>query len=132
MPSTTRPPLTRSNRQSRVFLYLDLCEVLFCADSNLSFLRTGDRIELMTPSIVTVPHHGAYANASAYRRVAGPDITWVRSDQTRSRRRPCADYVKLSPKYCTACGDTPVCIELRYERRWTTHNAQCTCVTAAN
>jgi len=125
--------LTRSNRESRVFQYQRDAAVLFCADSNLSFLGKRNQIELAPPAIVTVPHHGAFANACAYERVAGSDLTWVRSDRPKSRNRPCPQYVALSPKYCTACGDQPQSVELRYVgRRWITQNAQCTCVSAAN
>ncbi len=125
--------LSRSNRESRVFLYERDSAVLFCADSNLSFLGKRQQIELAEPAIVTVPHHGAFANASAYERIAGRDITWVRSDRPKSRNRPRSQYVALSPKYCTACGDRPEAVELRYAgRRWTTENAPCTCVSAAN
>lgn len=125
--------LSRVNRESRVFRFDDgRSEVLFCGDSALAF---ADRpIALGQPAIVTAPHHGALANAKAYSRVAGARLTWVRSDEQNSNKRPCGNYVALPRKYCTTCGGPPACVELVFDRvvaDWRTDAPPCRCTPRA-
>lgn len=121
--------LSRVNRESRVFRFDDgASEVLFCGDSGLAFVN--QPITLERPAVVTAPHHGAIANARAYSLVTGRRLTWVRSDQQNSTKRPCGNYVALPRKYCTTCGGPPTCVELVFDRAgrdWKTDAPLCRC-----
>ncbi|HYI13498.1 MAG TPA: hypothetical protein VEK57_30925 [Thermoanaerobaculia bacterium] len=125
--------LSRINRESRVFRFNDgASEVLFCGDSALAF--TDNPITLGLPAIVTAPHHGALANAKAYARIRGGRLTWVRSDEQNTTKRPCAHYVALPRKYCTTCGGSPTCVELVFDHaagNWKTDAAPCRCTAKA-
>lgn len=95
--------LTEINAQSLVFLFdqEDLPNVLFSADSDLSFLK--DPIKLKENSIVTAPHHGSESSKNAYDLVEGEKLVYVRSDKSY-KGRPGKTYRKLpNKKYCTTC-----------------------------
>jgi|YelNatPaOPRAMG01_1025707.scaffolds.fasta_scaffold42778_2 hypothetical protein len=100
--------LTRSNRQSLVFLSPAKGEepaVLFTADSDLMFSQ---RIPWSDGMIITAPHHGAEANRNAYQRFTREtgnklDVIWVRSDG-RFKTRPGNSYLNAhGSRYCTLC-----------------------------
>lgn len=72
--------------------------------------------------IITAPHHGSDANASVYGGIKGNDIIWVRSD-SKSRKRPCADFKSQINKYCLACYTQKIKSEISFEydnkaKRW--------------
>jgi hypothetical protein len=94
--------LTTINRQSLVFRYdhNQTPSILFTADSDLAFVT--DRIHLRKGSIVTAPHHGAGDNDSAYLKIAGEQLIYVRSDQSQARR-PGEGYLRQKVRYCTIC-----------------------------
>jgi len=130
---TRAATLSRINRESRVFRFSDgASEVLFCGDSALAF--ADNPITLDRPAIITAPHHGALSNAKAYARISGKRLTWVRSDEQNTTKRPCADYVALPRKYCTTCGGSPACVELIFDRatdNWKTDASPCRCTAKA-
>ncbi len=103
--------LTITNKQSLV-----LCSpqdsgapaVLFTADSDLAFPNT---VPWSDGMIITAPHHGSEANATAYQRfqreMLNPVSTvWVRSDG-RFKSRPGQSFLNLRgtgvPVFCTFC-----------------------------
>jgi hypothetical protein len=94
--------LTVINHSSLNFKYDKgaLPEVLFTGDSDLRYRSTS--LMLRDRSVVTAPHHGAESAGSAYARIAGVELTYVRSDRS-SRARPCAEYLALPNRYCTIC-----------------------------
>lgn len=96
--------LSVANRESLVFHAPPTQqdgEILFCADSDLSF-----PVPPMANPLVTAPHHGSESNKGAYavvRRQASGSVTWVRSDG-RFRKRPGATFLSLKAwAYCTRC-----------------------------
>ena len=94
--------LTTINKESLVFCYEneENPNVLFCADSDLSFTTT--KLNLKNNSIVTAPHHGSNDNNAAYSNILGKDLMFVRSDRSQSKR-PGAGYMAQNEKYCTIC-----------------------------
>lgn len=130
--------LTRANRESRVFRYDDKsCEVLFCADSNFSFVgRMPDAAgayRLNTPALITAPHHGALANENVYGIVVSEDestLSWIRSDGPNTTR-PCETYIELRNRFCTTCnGSDPVEVMFSFNpsaNGWTTNRSGCVC-----
>jgi hypothetical protein len=100
--------LTRSNKQSLVFMAPDKGDspgALFTADSDLSFSQ---QIKWHDHMIITAPHHGSDANKAAYSRFSGEtggklEVSWVRSDG-RFMKRPGKSYLTINNrKYCTLC-----------------------------
>ena len=98
--------LTTINKESLVFLFdnKDVPNVLFTADSDLSFVSDDHKINLKSDSIVTAPHHGSADNAEAYSRINGGNLNFVRSDFF-NRNRPCDAYIKKENRYCTICNN---------------------------
>lgn len=94
--------LTTINKQSLVFRYdnTDFPSILFTADSDLAFVV--DKIILPDHSVVTAPHHGSGENDSAYDRISGLDLIFVRSDRSQAKR-PGEGYLKQDRRYCTIC-----------------------------
>jgi hypothetical protein len=96
--------LTTINVESLVFKFS--CQqhpdVLFCADSNLSF--TSKPIQLKKQSIVTAPHHGSASADAAYCLIRGSDLICVRSDQSQTKR-PGNGFLSMDRRrrYCTIC-----------------------------
>ena len=96
--------LTTINVESLVFRFS--CEghpdVLFCADSDLSF--TSSPIHLKGKSVVTAPHHGSASADAAYNLIRGSDLIYVRSDQ-RQTKRPGNGFLRMDRRrrYCTIC-----------------------------
>jgi len=94
--------LTTINKESLVFLFdsANFPNILFCADSDLSFCSS--KIYLKDNSIVTAPHHGSEENKTAYSKINGNNLYFVRSDRSQLKR-PGPTYLKQSNKYCTIC-----------------------------
>jgi hypothetical protein len=94
--------LTTKNVESLVFKFS--CDqhpdILFCADSDLSFTRTP--INLKNDSVVTAPHHGSDSCNNAYNLINGSNLIYVRSDQSQ-RKRPGSGYLNQQDRYCTIC-----------------------------
>ncbi len=94
--------LTTINAESLVFKFS--CDqhpdILFCADSDLSFTTTP--IDLKNNSVVTAPHHGSDSCNGAYNFINGSNLIYVRSDQ-RQRKRPGSGYLNQQNRYCTIC-----------------------------
>jgi Metallo-beta-lactamase superfamily len=95
--------LTTINKQSLVFRYapLNLPNILFTADSDLSFLHATP-IQLERYSVVTAPHHGSDENKAAYQRIKGEGLIFVRSDRSQ-KKRPGIGYLAQKQRYCTIC-----------------------------
>lgn len=77
---------------------------VFTADSDLDFATPVPWREGM---IVTAPHHGSEANATAYTRYraetnGGGEPIWVRSDGN-FRTRPGPSYLEQANRFCTLC-----------------------------
>lgn len=70
--------------------------ILFTADSIINPNKAYD------DAIITAPHHGAESNKIVYQNVRGNNLIWIRSDR-HSSKRPCADFLALSDKYCLRC-----------------------------
>lgn len=98
--------LTTINIESLVFKFSHekYPNVLFCADSNLSFADKPIQqpIHLEDSSVVTAPHHGADSCDDAYKRIEGKDLIYVRSDKSQ-KRRPGKGYLRQPNIYCTIC-----------------------------
>ncbi|MEW6262428.1 MAG: hypothetical protein AB1641_05065 [Thermodesulfobacteriota bacterium] len=94
--------LTTINVESLVFKFSceNYPEVLFCADSDLSF--TNNHIKLKDESVVTAPHHGSDSCNNAYGRIDGSDLIYVRSDRSQTQR-PGKGFLGQSNRYCTIC-----------------------------
>jgi metallo-beta-lactamase superfamily protein len=94
--------LTTINKRSLVFKYMnsEKPEILFTADSDLSFII--NNIQLNDNSIITAPHHGSQSSSLAYSKIAGFNLTFVRSDKFQIKR-PCHEYLQKDKKYCTVC-----------------------------
>lgn len=94
--------LTTKNVESLVFKFS--CDqhpdILFCADSNLSFTSTP--INLKNNSVVTAPHHGSDSCNGAYNLINGSNLIYVRSDQSQSKR-PGRGFLNQPNRYCTIC-----------------------------
>jgi hypothetical protein len=109
--------LTTINKESLVFLFNkdELPNILFCADSDLSFCSTN--INLRDNSIITAPHHGSEENQAVYSKINGNNLYFVRSDRSQLRR-PGPTYLKQNVRYCTICRNkTPKQkVELAYRR----------------
>lgn len=94
--------LTTINVESLVFRFS--CEehpdVLFCADSDLSF--TSAPIQLKDKSVVTVPHHGSGSCDAAYGFIKGSGLIYVRSDRSQTKR-PGSGFLRQNRRYCTIC-----------------------------
>jgi hypothetical protein len=97
--------LTTINIESLVFKFS--CEqhpdVLFCADSDLSF--TGTPIQLKDKSVVTAPHHGSSSADIAYCLIGGSDLIYIRSDRSQTKR-PGNGFLgqrRQNRCYCTIC-----------------------------
>jgi hypothetical protein len=99
--------LTTINKQSLVFKHScdGLPDILFTADSDLSFAK-GNKLSLKAQSIVTAPHHGSAQNNSAYGKISGKSIIFVRSDRSQLKR-PGSGYLNVISnghrRYCTIC-----------------------------
>jgi hypothetical protein len=93
--------LTTINKESLVFLFDKelFPNVLFTADSDLSFCNS---INLKDNSIVTAPHHGSMNNDTAYPKILGANLIFVRSDNSQIKR-PGQGYLNQSQRYCTIC-----------------------------
>lgn len=99
--------LTTSNRLSLTFCSpprMRYPGVIFTADSNLRFPGP---VPWQAGMIVTAPHHGSEANASAYARFSSDvkgkfDVIWVRSDGN-FRSRPGPSYLAQPRRFCTIC-----------------------------
>lgn len=104
--------LTLANRNSLVFISPE-------TDTDLAVVFSGDGLLDLLPSskcptrdlIITAPHHGSEANASAYTNVLawlgsqnGPQkVIWVRSDGP-SAKRPGVTFQKVAgSRFCTQC-----------------------------
>jgi hypothetical protein len=96
--------LTIVNRESLVFHHINQNDdpILFCADSDLSFLH-GAHFPVPQFTLATAPHHGSNDNRRLYARVSGKDFTWVRSDASATGPRPCPAYLRQTTRYCTIC-----------------------------
>lgn len=121
--------LTTINKESLVFLFdsEDLPNVLFCADSDLSFCSS--KIQLKENSIVTAPHHGSEDNQAAYSIINGNHLYFVRSDRSQAKR-PGETYLQQDTRYCTICRNkTPKQkVELNYQHGlFSTLAKFCTC-----
>ena len=97
--------LTTINVESLVFKFS--CEqhpdVLFCADSDLSF--TGTPIHLKDDSVVTAPHHGSSTADAAYCLIEGSNLIYIRSDRSQTKR-PGNGFLgqkRQNHCYCTIC-----------------------------
>ena len=94
--------LTTINAESLVFKFS--CDqhpdILFCADSDLSFTTTP--INLSNNSVVTAPHHGSDSCNGAYNLINGSNLIYVRSDQSQ-KKRPGSGYLNQQDRYCTIC-----------------------------
>ena len=97
--------LTAINVRSLVFKFSDggHPEILFCADSNLSFTAKTQPITLIANSLVTAPHHGAATCDEAYDCIAGSDLIYVRSDEGRAGNPGKDGFLKQANRYCTIC-----------------------------
>ncbi len=132
--------LSTINIQSRVFRFNgDECKVLYCADSNFSFVGRKSHVaggySLSKPAIVTAPHHGSSNNDNVYQivNIKKPgQSAWIRSDRPSSGR-PGAGYKGLpkKSKYCTTCaGSPPKTVEFKFDRisgEWQTTQQHCCC-----
>jgi hypothetical protein len=94
--------LSKINKYSLVYMHQkdDVPDILFTADSDLSFYATP--VVLKDNSLITAPHHGSSANDSAYNKVSGVNLTYVRSDRSQ-QIRPGKGYLKNSNRFCTIC-----------------------------
>jgi len=94
--------LSNINKYSLVYMYHHELypNILFTADSDLHFFN--GKVNLKDNSIVTAPHHGSATNDSAYEKIEGKDLTFVRSDRSQEKR-PGNGYLKNKKKYCTVC-----------------------------
>ena len=101
--------LSKANKESLVFYSPGNDsggDVLFCADSDLSFQQTLPSIK--PDSIITSPHHGSEHNKLAYERLFNEGYLSEKSIIIRSdgkfRKRPGVTFKKLgSKKICTLC-----------------------------
>lgn len=121
--------LSDINKYSLVYMYQkeNVPDVLFSADSDLHFYP--QQVILKDNSIVTAPHHGSSANDSAYLKILGKDLTFVRSDRSQ-HKRPGQGYLNQTHRYCTICRNktTKQKIELNYNGLvFTTSARVCTC-----
>lgn len=94
--------LSKINQYSLVYMYKnnDVPNVLFTADSDLMFYR--NNVNLEDNSIVTAPHHGSIANDSAYAKIYGNNLIYVRSNRSQ-QCRPGPGYLANTNRYCTIC-----------------------------
>lgn len=96
--------LTAANKQSLVFRAPGPRDVLFTADSDLSFESP---IVWNEGLVITAPHHGSNKNGNAYRlfkrdySFSTPPL-WVRSDGKKFQR-PGRDYLEQALRFCTVC-----------------------------
>lgn len=121
--------LSDINKYSLVYMYQkeNVPNVLFSADSDLHFYS--QQVTLKDNSIVTAPHHGSSANDSAYLKISGKNLTFIRSDRSQ-KKRPGQGYLKQTYKYCTICRNKTVKqkIELNYNgSAFTTRAKVCQC-----
>lgn len=109
--------------------------VLFTADSDLKNIKLPTDI---SHAIITTPHHGSKANATAYKLLTSisgsATSTWVRSDG-HYKRNPTNHYLNLTnQRFCTLCQLAMgrwskhqavgfVCMH----GRWVSHNTSCDC-----
>lgn len=120
--------LSTINQESLVFMYEDETypNILFTADSDLSFCSS---IHLRENSLVTAPHHGSSANDSAYSKLKGDNLIFVRSDRSQIKR-PGKGFLMQSHRYCTICRNKTIKnkVELQYNNnRFVTQNSKCIC-----
>ncbi len=94
--------LSRINKYSLVYMYRkdDVPDILFAADSDLDFYS--NQVALKDNSIITSPHHGSSANDMAYPKIAGTNLTYVRSDRSQ-KSRPGKGYLSNKNRFCTIC-----------------------------
>lgn len=121
--------LSDINKYSLVYMYHkeNVPDLLFSADSDLHFYP--QQVALKDNSIVTAPHHGSSANDSAYQKILGTNLIFVRSDRSQ-QKRPGQGYLNETHKYCTICRNTTAKqkIELNYSGSvFTTSARVCTC-----
>lgn len=121
--------LSDINKYSLVYMYKkeNVPDILFSADSDLHFYPK--QVPLKDNSIVTAPHHGSSANDSAYQKISGTDLIFVRSDRSQ-KKRPGQGYLKQTHRYCTICRNktTKQKIELNYNGSvFTTMAKACQC-----
>lgn len=121
--------LSPINKYSLVYMYQkdDMPNVLFSADSDLHFYP--QQVALKDNSIVTAPHHGSSANNSAYQKISGNNLIFVRSDRSQ-QTRPGRGYLSQTYRYCTICRNHTLKqkIELNYNGSAFTASARgCTC-----
>jgi len=94
--------LTTINIESLVFKfsYPECPDILFCADSDLSFAMSP--IQLKDESVVTAPHHGSGSCDHAYSLISGSGLIYVRSDRSQTTR-PGTGFLLQANRYCTIC-----------------------------
>ena len=94
--------LSKINKYSLVYMHRknEIPDILFTADSDLSFYN--NQVTLNDNSIVTSPHHGSSANDMAYPKIAGVNLTFVRSDRSQISR-PGKGYLNNKNRVCTIC-----------------------------
>jgi len=100
--------LSTANKESLVFYSPESTEspaVLFSADSDLNFSLPV--VKHTKKPIITSPHHGSDANATAYNVVLkwlGANLSpiWVRSD-CKCKTRPGTAFKNQACKFCTLC-----------------------------
>lgn len=121
--------LSDINKFSLVYMYQKegVPEVLFSADSDLHFYP--QQVTLKDNSIVTAPHHGSSANDSAYKKISGTNLIFVRSDRSQ-QKRPGQGYIGQQNKYCTVCRNQTQKQKVELNNKglsFTTNARVCTC-----
>lgn len=101
--------LSLKNEEALVFLgEFNDSRLLFSSDSDFTFQMA--RVPVDRPMLVTVPHHGSKANATAIFRIldhtreAASEHCWIRSD-TAAASRPCQEFLDIASQRrgCTGC-----------------------------
>jgi Metallo-beta-lactamase superfamily len=120
--------LTKNNKESLVFKFdsVGLPNVLFCADSDLSFCKPDEQISLKDNSVITAPHHGSKSNDAAYSRICGNDLMYIRSGKTKDLS---TEFTSKTKRWCCRCNRTPAkLVGLTYgQGKWTTNSVACSC-----
>jgi len=126
--------LTKCNKESLVYKYVPDVEqragILFCADSDFSFLK-GNEINLPDIGIATAPHHGSPSNDAVYGLVKGTFI-WVKSSIANSTGKPSpVKFYKQTSRYCTRCNSSTAheqdVVFVYQGGNWTTKAGPCGC-----
>ncbi len=97
--------LTPINVESLVFSYKKEGDtsILFTGDSNLECIKDTKLLEIIKESsLITAPHHGSKDNKDVYKLFSKENKFFVRSD-SKSKYRPCKEYIHFGKKYCTVC-----------------------------